>query len=542
MWNRGTSALALIILLFSLPLGNSIEAAAGDLDLSFGNGGKVITDFFGNSDFGNAIDVQSDGRIVVAGSSIGDNTSAFSDFALARYNPNGSLDSSFGVGGKVITDFGEDEAVSAIAIQPDGKIMAAGSIAGKGAASIDFLIARYNPDGSLDATFGEGGRVRTDFSSSRDEIIAATLQPDGKIVAVGFISSNFSTTGVDYALARYNGDGSLDSTFDKDGKVTTDSGNESFDFAMAVAIDSNGKIVVAGQSSLSNGIQAVDFSLARYNSDGTLDPTFGTNGIVTTDLGTPQDGANGVLIQPDGKIIAGGTAREDFPIGANFALARYLPNGALDPSFGSGGKVITDFSGRSDIIRGIALQTDGRIVAAGASALDFSFDFALAQYLANGALDSSFGAGGKVITDITIGEDFANAVALQHDGKIVVAGRTFDVATAFNFTVVRYNGSTTLDICLQDDRVGNSLQINSTTGDYVFNNCDTNSTLSGRGSITTQGCVITLRHRTPDRNLQASVNTCLQRGNAVVSTFSPGSFSLTGIDDSNTADNSCACR
>ena len=333
---RKIFTLAIIIFLLSLPLSKRAQAIAGDLDPSFGDGGKVITDFSGNSDFGNAMDIQPDGKIVVAGNSIGDNSFAASDFALARYNPNGSLDTSFGVGGKVITDFGEDEIPNSIAVQPDGKIVAAGVITGKGAASIDFLIVRYNPDGSLDTTFGEAGRVRTDFSSSRDTLIAAALQSDGKIVAVGVTSSDFSTTSPDYALARYNSDGSLDTTFDKDGKVTTDSGNQSLDSAMAVAIDSNGKIVVAGESSNSNGTLAIDFSLARYNSDGSLDATFGTGGKVTTDFGTPQDRANDVSIQPDGKIIAAGNTREDLPIGANFALARYLTNGALDPSFGSG--------------------------------------------------------------------------------------------------------------------------------------------------------------------------------------------------------------
>ena len=545
---RKLFSLAIIILLLSLPLSRRAQAAAGDLDQSFGSGGKAITDFAENGDFGNAVAIHSDGRIVLAGSTAVDGVDFTNfNFALARYNPNGSLDTSFGVGGKVTTDFGEGEESSAVAIQQDGKIIAAGTVTGDSASSIDFLVVRYNADGSLDPTFGSGGHVRTDFFNARDNLTGVALQSDGKIVAVGTTFSDFSGTAADYALARYNSDGSLDPTFGAGGKVTTDflstPGKTNLsDQALSVAISPNGKIVAAGNTDTSNGIRNIDISIARYNPDGSLDSTFDGDGKTTTDFNVSQDLAFDVLIQPDEKIIAAGNSLQDLPVGSNFALVRYLANGVLDTSFGSGGKVITDFSGRGDLIRGIALQSDGKIVAGGVSFLEFGPDIALAQYLTNGALDPSFGSGGKVITDITLADDTANDLAIQSDGKIVVAGYTFNAMTAYNFTVVRYNGSTTLDTCLQDDRVGNSLQINTTTGDYVFNNCDTGLTFSGRGVITIQGCVITLTHRTADRNLLARINTCQQQGNAVVSTFTPGLIGFSGINDSNTADNSCACR
>ncbi|MCI0529632.1 MAG: hypothetical protein L0Y56_19490, partial [Nitrospira sp.] len=200
-----------------------LQAAPGDLDPTFGTGGKAITDF-GGSDQASAIALQANGKIVVAGSSEID---GFLDFALARYNTDGSLDTSFGTAGKVTTDFGgSNGGAFAVALQQDGRIVAAGRTFIFFGLTSDFALARYNTDGSLDTSFGTAGKVTTDFGGNNDGVFAVALQADGKIVAVG--SSQIGIMNSDFALARYNPDGSLDSSFGSGGMVTTDFGGDEY--------------------------------------------------------------------------------------------------------------------------------------------------------------------------------------------------------------------------------------------------------------------------------------------------------------------------
>jgi uncharacterized delta-60 repeat protein len=248
------------------------SAAAGDLDGIFGTGGTVTTDFAGNGDEARAVALQPDGKIVAAGGALG----ASVDFALARYRPDGTLDTAFGTGGKVTTDFGSGEQAYAVAVQPDGKIVAAGG------AVTGFELARYNADGSLDGTFGAGGKVTTRFGLGLPftRAHAIVLQPDGKIVVAGTATS--ATVG-DFGLARYNPDGTLDASFGAGGKVTTDiRGTDSSDFAWAVTLQPDGKLVVAGSTA---GPTGDAFALARYTPSGNLDGTFGSGGKVITGFG-----------------------------------------------------------------------------------------------------------------------------------------------------------------------------------------------------------------------------------------------------------------
>jgi uncharacterized delta-60 repeat protein len=330
----------------------------------------VTTDFAGGSDLAFGVALQPDGKIVAAGTATRGAT-IISDFALARYNPDGSLDATFGSAGKVTTDFGGDsDRAQSVALQPDGKIVAAGTTSTPGVSGADFALARYNPDGSLDATFGSAGKVTTDFGGGAE---AVALQPDGKIVAAGSASPG-ATIFSDFALARYNPDGSLDATFGSGGKVTTEF-TANFDQANTVALQPNGKIVAAGRTGAGT---SHDFALARYNPDGSLDATFGSGGKVTTDFTGGSDQAFGVALQPNGKIVAAGTAHTGTIL--EFALVRYKKHGGLDPSFGSGGKVTTDFTGSNDLAFGVTLQPDRKIVAVG-DAGTVNSDFALARYL-----------------------------------------------------------------------------------------------------------------------------------------------------------------
>jgi uncharacterized delta-60 repeat protein len=377
-------------------------AAGGDLDTTFGGDGRVLTSFSIRGDAAESVAIQSDGKIVAAGF-VGNFTSAFK-FALARYNTDGSLDTSFSGDGEVLTSFtGTIDIAQGVVIQPDGKIVAAGG-AGVFSNNPSFALARYNSDGSLDTTFSSDGKLTTDFTDRYDAANDVVLQTDGKIVAAGD-SRN------DFALARYNSDGSLDTTFGGDGKVTTNFPNGGF--VSSVGLLATGEIVVAGECFCVNGA----FGLALYNTDGSLHTSFGGNGKVTTDFTKGEDWIESVAVQADGRIVAGGVA--GYSADPKFALARYHADGSLDLIFGRRGKRMTDFTKGDDFLGGIAIQSDGKIVAAG----EGLYDFAVARYGIHGRLDMSFGGDGKVRTDFG-GSDGAASVAIQADGKIVAAGRS----------------------------------------------------------------------------------------------------------------------
>jgi uncharacterized delta-60 repeat protein len=251
-----------------------------------------------------------------------------------------------------------------VAIQADGKIVVVG---GGG-----FALARYNPNGSLDTSFSGDGKQTTDFGCCANVANAVAIQANGKIVTVGSTDAN---SGGDFALARYNPNGTLDTTFSGDGKQTTDLGGRG-SVANAVALQANGKIVAAG---VGGGGTHPEFALARYEPNGSLDPAFSGDGKQTTDFGMgAADAANGIAIQGDGKIVTVGRASGG-STGDDFAIARYNPNGTLDVSFSDDGRNRTNFgaSGAFDGANGVALQGDGRIVAVG----DGNGEFALARYL-----------------------------------------------------------------------------------------------------------------------------------------------------------------
>jgi uncharacterized delta-60 repeat protein len=284
---------------------------------------------------------------------------------------------------------------------------------------------------------------------------------------------------------------------------------------------------------------------------GALTPRLVSDGRVTTAIsdcgpgGNSQDRLFAIAIQMDGKMVAGGFTVFCGPFA--FALARYNVDGSLDPAFGLEGKITTAFSGEC-ILRAIALQPNGKIVAAGyASCCSFT-EFALARYKTDGSLDSTFGTGGKVTTSFLDGSGEAHGIALQADGKIIAAGRALDFNTfGFKFALSRYMGDPSFDLCLQDDSNGNLLQFNSTTGDYLFTDCRKGITLRGTGAVTNDpyGCKITLQDagpntKRPDRSVLVQVNRCTHAARASIQIFSTGSsFSIT---DSDITNNTFACR
>jgi len=408
------------------------QTQSGTLDTSFGTGSKVTTDFAGSGDGAGAIAVQPDGKLVAAGAAT---INWQVDFALARYNSDGTLDTSFGTDGRVTTDFGGRwEGASSVALQGDGKIVVAG---GSVIFYDNFALARYNSDGTLDTTFGSGGKVITDFGEVSSQAYSVVVQPDGKIVAAGYANIDGEE---DFALVRYNANGTLDATFGAGGRVTTDFGHLeqgfSYAFGFSLAVQPNGKIVVAGQALTGAGF---DVALARYESDGTLDDTFGTGGKVLTDFGGRNDLASSVAVLPDGNIVVAGQA--SVARGLGFALARYNSSGTLDDSFGAGGIVTTDF-GLLDqgfsvaYAASLAVQPDGRMVAAGRAYVNGGFHSGLARYNSDGTLDVGFGTGGKVTADFQGPDDYDqfSFVVVQPDGKVVVV-----VSGLGDFTLVRYN-------------------------------------------------------------------------------------------------------
>jgi len=418
------------------------QAAAGDLDPSFGIGGKETTDLKRSTDIANAVAVQADGKLVVVGQVYKNNDFSNEDFAVARYNTDGTLDTTFGAGGRVRTDFpGLAAVASAVVIQADGKIVVAGGAFPLFTFAGDFKVVRYNPNGSLDRSFGSGGIVTTIFPGDGSFAFAVALQADGKIIAAGTDFVDFNPgdmSDTDFALARYNADGSLDPTFGNGGTVTTDFfGTE--DDALSVLIQPDGKIVAVGSGN--DPADFYDFAAVRYLSNGALDTTFGVGGRVSTDFGDRGfDRAHSAALQADGKIVTAGFATSVDGISENFAVARYTSSGVLDTTFSSDGRTQIDFGSCCQDAWQVLLQSDGKIVTIGfPNSEGSSSDFLLARINSTGPLDTTFGIGGKVRTSFGNLNGGAQGGLLQADGKIVAVGfQATSSSGGVDFALARY--------------------------------------------------------------------------------------------------------
>ena len=400
-------------------------AAPGELDRSFSGDGKKTTRFTGGENYGGDVAVQADGKIVVVGQVLRPSGLQPGKIAVARLNTNGTLDATFGGDGRVTTKITHDADASAVVIQPDGRILVAGRGAGNGGR---FLLVRYRRNGRLDRTFSGDGKKFVNFTAGEDYAFALSLQGDGKIVAAGAarVWSNRAT----FAIARFNNDGSLDSSFSVDGKVRTNFTTK-VDQARGLAIQPDGKIVTAGGAAISSHTPGSMFALARYNTDGTLDSSFGADGKLTFSFGGDDEVAHGVAIQADSRIVVAGTGGVD----TDFAVARLESDGTPDAGFGTTGQVLTSFTNSWDgASGGLAIQADGDIVAAGHA--DFH-RFALVRYESDGSLDTTFSGDGKVVTRFSCCATAADGVAIQADGNIVAAG---DQGEHRSFAVARYRG------------------------------------------------------------------------------------------------------
>lgn len=414
---RVAAALAAVFALV-LALPGTAMAAPADLDPSFDADGRVVTDP-SSLDEGQQLALQTDGKIVTIGTRLDETVGGDTEFSVIRYNADGSLDTSFGTNGEAVADIGGGNDVgNGIAVQSDGKIVVVGSseVVEEFGGCCWFTVTRFNANGTLDTAFGDNGSVVTDFGSDgATDPQAVLVQPgDNKIVAVG-------TSGGDIAVGRWNPDGSPDTTFDGDGRAVTSFPQSAM--GRDLALQQDGKIVVAGSS----GFTRFDFALVRYNTDGSLDTTFDADGRVVTPF-AGYETANGVAVQPDGRIVAAGGSEGDV------ALARYNANGSLDTGFGTGGRVTSDFGAGEDG-QDLALQSDGRIVVAGSGSVAGSGngDFGVYRYNTNGSLDTGFGTGGRTLTDFGATYEQAFGVAIQPDGKIVAHGTSDDTRAAARY-------------------------------------------------------------------------------------------------------------
>lgn len=413
----------LLSILATLLLATSASAAPADLDPTFGSGGIAKNALGFGSDGATSVAVQPDGRTVVAGSS---QTDDFLDdqIVFSRYLENGALDPSFGLGGQSFVEFSSDEVEALdMAIQPDGKILAVGYRESGGA--YDMAVTRINPNGTLDASFRGGGKFAFDASAEVDDDgRAIALAPDGSFYVVG---RGQTDTDLDFMIYKFEADGDDDLSFSGNGNLFTHFGVGD-DGAYSAAVQLDGKLVVAGEADTG---ATDDIAVARYLSNGDPDGSFSGTGSMTFPVGSIRDIASDLAIAPDGKIaIAGSASTGD---GSAFVAARLTSNGELDPTFDGDGKASFKVGTSADPRR-MVLRRDGKILISGAIVQDGVTRGGFVQFNADGSVDLSFGAGGYVTTLVGANTTFAGA-AQAPDGKILATGQS-----AADTVVARYIG------------------------------------------------------------------------------------------------------
>ncbi len=428
--------LTLSIHTFLLLVSVNLMAQDGVLDNSFGVNGIVRTDINNLYDVFNAFAIQADGKIIVVGHTSSGST-ANKESIIVRYNPNGSRDTSFGVNGIITAAYSSAfDTLNAVELQPDGKIVVGGY------SGLDFVLARYTSSGQLDASFGTNGVVFTNYystvvGSSQDRINCIVIQSDGKILVGGF-ASYFNSCPL--TIARYNTNGTLDSSFGVGGKTLIEfttlqySGNrEIFD----MAITPTGKIYAVGKAEKNSSATRNDQIIVRFNSNGSLDTGFGNNGSRVFDLGT-ESSFNEIKFQNDGKMVVVGNKNQ------SMTLVRLLENATPDLTFGTDGRVFPPLSSLGVNIsygKSVSIQPDGKIIISGYVYGTHGYETAIIRYLPNGTLDSTFANGG--IFDYSFGSGFQDGgfSALAPNGMLIVGGNVNDNNIATDLFLYRISAS-----------------------------------------------------------------------------------------------------
>jgi len=522
--------LLMLIALVAINLPNlpAVHAADGDLDTMFGAPNGFVT--LSDSTFFDVVIQPADGKIVAAGV-------RGPSLLVARFNTNGTPDSTFGNGGAATATTILPTGATAIAIQPDGKIVAAGDI-GVSQDESDFFVMRFDVSGNPDPGFGQNGSVSIKFSGVSETSLASSLviEPGGRIVVAGHLKSNPPQI----EIARLNNNGSLDMSFGIGGKVITEQATGA-SFQAGLAETADGHILVAG-GAVVNG--SPDFGLWRYNNNGTIDATFGGgDGLATVDFVNSIDTVQAMAVQPDGRIVLFGQA------GTQDALARFDSNGNLDPDFNENGKVVGTMLQGNISARDLVLQADGEILTVGTVLLSGGADqrVLVSRYHSFGSPDQTFGNDGRVMIDLTPSNERGEALALQTDGKIVVAGHA-NAGFSDAGLVVRYNGSVgppapqpAFDICAQSGSL--TFRLNSITGAYEFSDCAKGTVLTGAGTLSKIGCKLYLNdsgpNKSPDRTISVAANTCTRA--ATVSVTIKSLSKTYGFTDSDITQGSCLC-
>ncbi|HEV2296849.1 MAG TPA: PKD domain-containing protein [Tepidisphaeraceae bacterium] len=454
------------------PLEPRLLFTAGDLDTTFGGTGSVTLNYFSRNDLAYAVAVQSDGKVLVAGTTATGTTTG-TDVALARHNPDGTLDTTFGVGGKVVTHLGgTSDSAFALAVQSDGRVLLAGG-ARAGLTGTDFALVRYNADGSLDGTFGSGGIVRTDLGFGANDLATAMkLTADGRIVLAGWTTIVGTQQ---FAAVRYTSAGALDMSFGGgDGIALAEFANGTTQ-AKSLALLPDGSMILAG-TLLDYDASGTDYAAVRLLADGTLDTAFGAGGWATVHLGGDGESANGVLVTPDGLIVLVGDSWQSTQ--QVVGVARLTAGGLLDLTFGGGaGYVLTSFGGGVNNAAATHLQIDGKIVVAGSTNASGLSRFAVARYESTGVLDASFAGGGIGTYGFSLGESFGKALAADGEGRLIVAGNVSAATGNFDFGVLR------LENALNIRPVAHA-------GDTYLVNAGNTIILDGSGSTDIDGSIV----------------------------------------------------
>ncbi len=437
-------ATKVILSSFALCLANwawAIPDQPGTLDATWAptsplGPGKLITPLgIDVNDTLRAMAVQPDGKVLLAGACV--NNGMYQAFCSVRYLPTGAIDSTWGNAGTLLTAVGSSVAHAyAMTVQPDGKVLLAGDCL-NGTTS-NFCSVRYTSTGVLDTTWGTTGKLITSVSSSSSATSAAramAVQPDGKVLLAGDCWNGLAN---DFCSVRYSPTGVLDTTWGTLGKLITSFGSvNSYVDRHAIAVQPDGKVLLAGSCS-SGG--KITFCSVRYLSTGVPDPTWGAMGIpLMTPIGNSADYPNAIAVQPDGKVLLAGNCL----IGAtnDFCSVRYLSTGAADPTWGTAGQLTTSIGSNDDFAYAVAVQPDGKVLLAGRCLnASSAYDFCSARYSPSGVLDSTWGVAGKLVTSISISSSLSgNAMAVQADGKVLLADHCTN-GVSYGFCVVRYDG------------------------------------------------------------------------------------------------------
>jgi uncharacterized delta-60 repeat protein len=422
--------LALVITLAFFTL---VSATPGDLDTSFDGDGIAATKIDSGPVVFEAVVVQPDGKVVGVGKDYEDtNWNPPQNALIVRYNVDGSLDSSFAANGVYTSGLsGVDDYYNGVTIQPDGKIIAVGLI--MSGFYEDILVVRHNVDGSLDTGFGTGGKTIIPIGSGSDIAHAVVLQPDGKIVVSGRSEESPGTLTYDMAVLRFHAHGTLDTSFNSVGYTVVPIRTNQRDIAYDVAIQTDGKIVATGESETGNFSNKYDTATIRLDTNGALDSAFNGTGVVTTSFGMAyRDCGQGIAVQKDHKLLVAGSAKPFSGSYSQVGVVRFNTDGSEDTRYN-----FVSFP-RSAMVQGMTMQADGKVVVTGyVSDPTNVYDPFVVRFNVDGTPDTTFSGDGKLITVIGTNSDYSLDVAMAPDGKIVAAG--YKMSGGIAATAIRYD-------------------------------------------------------------------------------------------------------